>query len=69
MKTSPAIQSELWTLEEVAAFLRVKHDWIYQKISAGKLPFNYTKVGHLLRFKADVIRRYVENQTRGGDAA
>ena len=55
---------ELKTLEEAAAWLRVKKEWFYQRICAGTLPFPYIKVGNHLRFSVDGIQQYLESQTR-----
>lgn len=54
----------LWTVREVAAYLRVSTATIYNLVSRGKLPA--VRFGASIRFDADAIRRLVENQTVSG---
>jgi excisionase family DNA binding protein len=50
----------LWTVAEVAAYLRVSRSWVYHRSAAGLLPC--LRVGALLRFEPDAIRAYAQGQ-------
>jgi len=50
----------LWTVAEVAAYLRVSRSWVYHRSAAGLLPC--LRFGALLRFEPDVIRAYAQGQ-------
>ncbi len=50
----------LWTVAEVAAYLRVSRSWVYHRSAAGLLPC--LRVGALLRFDPDAIRAYAQGQ-------
>jgi excisionase family DNA binding protein len=50
-------QCALWDARDVARFLRVSRSWVYQQAKAGQLPG--VKVGGLLRFEPEVIKRLV----------
>ncbi len=47
----------LWTVADVAEFLRVSRSWVYRQAAAGVLPC--IQVGGLLRFEPAGIRRFV----------
>jgi excisionase family DNA binding protein len=55
---------ELLTVDELAAFLKVKKDWVYQRVHAGNLPFEYLKVGNFLRFPVSGVQKFIESQTK-----
>jgi excisionase family DNA binding protein len=46
----------LWTTKEVAAFLHVSRSWVYHQAEAGLIPC--LRVGSLLRYEPDAIRRF-----------
>ena len=50
----------LWTVADVATYLRVSRSWVYHRSAAGMLPC--LRVGALLRFEPDVIRAYAQGQ-------
>jgi excisionase family DNA binding protein len=50
----------LWTVAEVAAYLRVSRSWVYHRSAARLLPC--LRVGALLRFDPDAIRAYAQGQ-------
>ena len=50
----------LWTVAEVAAYLRVSRSWVYHRSAAGLLPC--LRVGALVRFDPDAIRAYAQGQ-------
>jgi excisionase family DNA binding protein len=52
--------SSLWTVAEVAAYLRVSRSWVYHRAAAGLLPC--MRVGALVRFDPETIRAYVQGQ-------
>ena len=50
----------LWTTKEVAAFLRVSRSWVYHQAEAGLIPC--LRVGSLLRYEPDAIRRFARGE-------
>jgi excisionase family DNA binding protein len=50
----------LWTVTEVAAYLRVSRSWVYNRAAAGLLPCMH--VGALVRFEPEAIRAYAQGQ-------
>ena len=50
----------LWTVADVAAYLRVSRSWIYHRAAAGLLPC--LRVGALLRPDPEQIRTYAQGQ-------
>ena len=50
----------LWTVADVATYLRVSRSWVYPRSAAGLLPC--LRVGALLRFEPDAIRAYAQGQ-------
>ena len=55
------MQHELWTVEEVARKWRVKPSWIYQYMA--ELP--HLKLGILVRFDPEELRKYLSSVRRG----
>ena len=51
----------LWDAKDVAAFLKVSRSWVYHRSEAGLLPC--VRIGSLLRFDPEVIRRLVRATT------
>ncbi len=47
----------LWTVVEVAAYLKVSKSWVYHRVAAGELP--YLKIGNLVRFEPAAVRAFV----------
>jgi excisionase family DNA binding protein len=47
----------LWTVAEVAAFLKVSRSWVYHRLESGLLP--HIRVGGLVRFDPSAIRAHV----------
>lgn len=60
---SPTNAEALWDVDDIAAHLKASRSWVYQRATAGLLP--YVKIGGLLRFVPSTIRRWV----LGPDAA
>lgn len=52
----------LWTVAEVAAYLRVSRSWVYHRAAAGLLPC--LRIGALLRFEPDAIRAYAQGEAQ-----
>ena len=52
-----ACPDTLWTVAEVAAFLKVSRSWVYHRLESGLLP--HIRVGGLVRFDPAVIRDHV----------
>jgi excisionase family DNA binding protein len=56
---------ELLTVDELNAALKLpSKNWVYQRIHNGKLPFDYVKIGHYVRFPASSVRNYIKSQTK-----
>jgi len=69
METKSFLDEEDLTLDELCQRLKVKRDWVYQRVHAGTLPFKHYKLGGFLRFPASSIQKFIESQIRGGNAA
>jgi len=54
-------RERLWTVADVATYLRVSRSWVYHRAAAGLLPC--LRFGALLRFEPRAIRTYAQ----GGD--
>jgi excisionase family DNA binding protein len=46
----------LWTVRDVATFLKVSKSWVYHRAEAGELPC--LRIGGLLRFLPKAIRAF-----------
>lgn len=46
----------LWTVADVADYLRVSVSWVYKKAADGTLPT--VRVGTMLRFDPDAVRTF-----------
>lgn len=56
-------KKEYYSVAEAAAYLGCNASWVYQLISAKKLPFD--KVGSFHMVPADPLRKYKRNQKKG----
>jgi excisionase family DNA binding protein len=54
--------ASLWTVAEVAAYLRVSRSWVYHRSAAGLLPC--LRVGALVRFDSEAIRAYAHSRAQ-----
>jgi excisionase family DNA binding protein len=62
---SRELVEDLLTAEEVAALLKVKPSWVYERIRARKgekLP--HVKLGHYVRFERTAIEEFVKRQRK-----
>jgi len=59
--------AELMTLQEVADYLRVTEKTIYRLLKQGRIPA--TKVGHLWRFRRNLIDEWLHQNSLGARAA
>ena len=50
----------LWTVQDVASFLKVSRSWVYQRTERGALPC--LRVGGLVRFEPSVIRAWARGE-------
>jgi excisionase family DNA binding protein len=57
--SAPAQDGVLWTAADVARYLKVSRSWVYHRAEAGLLP--YLRVGGLIRFDSDAIRKYARD--------
>lgn len=53
----------LWNVEDVAAFLRVRSKAVYRLVEAGDLP--HLKIGRRVRFEPAAIERFIHCCRRG----
>jgi len=53
-------EEPLWTVVDVAQFLRVSRSWVYHRVERGELP--YLRIGALVRFEADRIRAFARGE-------
>ncbi len=56
MSTS-AVEEGLWTVADVASYLRLSRSWVYQASAAGTLPC--IRIGSALRFTPAAVRAWV----------
>ena len=56
----PSVIDVVWTVNEVASFLKVSRDWVYRRASSGELP--YRKVGSHLRFVRAELMAWLDGQ-------
>ncbi len=52
----------LWTVKDVAAYLRTSTSWVYIHAEAGTLPS--VRIGGLRRFQPEAIRAYARGEWR-----
>jgi excisionase family DNA binding protein len=55
--TEVPVDNGLWTVAEVAAFLKVSRSWVYHRLESGLLP--HIRVGGLVRFDPGAIRAHL----------
>jgi len=53
-------QEPLWTVKEVAKYLRMSSSWVYKMAEAGLLPVR--RIGSSLRFDPEEIRAYARGE-------
>ena len=58
------ITMRLLKVDEAARRLRVEKSWIYGRIHAGTLPFEYLKVGHYIRIPEQGVEGYLKGCLR-----
>jgi excisionase family DNA binding protein len=65
--TAPDVPTEdvLWTVAEVAAYLRVSRSWVYHRLESGLLP--HIRVGGLVRFDPTKIRACASSLSSSAD--
>jgi excisionase family DNA binding protein len=51
----------LWDARDVASYLKASRSWVYHQAEAGQLPC--LKIGGLLRFDPEVIKRLVRSRS------
>jgi excisionase family DNA binding protein len=52
--------SRLWDARDVASYLKASRSWVYHQAEAGQLPS--MRIGGLLRFDPEVIKRLVRSR-------
>lgn len=60
-----AVQDMLWTVHELAAFLRTSPGSVYKRVERRQVP--HVQLGRLLRFRPDEIRDWLERNTVPAD--
>lgn len=58
------ISSEILTIDELAAYLKISKSTLYKLVREGKIPSQ--KVGRHWRFKKTAIDRWLEDREPGG---
>lgn len=53
---------KLWRVADVAAFLNVGRDIVYEMVRRGEMPCD--RIGNRLRFHPEVIARWVEDRQK-----
>lgn len=56
MAGEPSPFESLWTVADVAGYLKASRSWVYQKAEAGLLPS--MRIGGLLRFDPEAVRAW-----------
>jgi excisionase family DNA binding protein len=54
-------QDDILTPEQLAEYLQVSKQWVYERVSLGEIP--HTKVGKYLRFRKTAIEKWIESQS------
>jgi excisionase family DNA binding protein len=65
MPDSHEVVEDLLTVEDVAALLKVKPSWVYERIRSRKgekLP--HVKLGHYVRFERAAVEEFIERQRK-----
>lgn len=62
-QSAPAQAEPLWTVAQVADYLRASRSWVYHQAECGRLPS--LRIGGLLRFSPVAVRGYALT-TRSG---
>lgn len=57
-------QDEIMTVAELAAFLRLRENTIYELAAAGKIPC--LRIGKSVRFSKSAVLRWASGQDRSG---
>jgi excisionase family DNA binding protein len=65
-KRKPGGENEILTIEEVAAYLRLKPQTIYKWAQEKRIPA--AKIGKEWRFRRSVIDRWLDDQMFGNDS-
>jgi excisionase family DNA binding protein len=53
----------LWTVDDVAAYLKISKAWVYKRAASGELPCLH--LGGRRRFKPEAVRRFSEGERTG----
>lgn len=57
----------IYTVEELAGYLRMSRTWVYENVKSGKLPcFKMGDSNSHIRFKKHVIDCWIKEHTTGG---
>ena len=62
-----ATQQELWTVDDVAGYLRSSRSWVYKSVARGELPS--LRIGGMLRFLPDQVQAAVLSAAEAGGAS
>ncbi len=60
MSSSNVPVEPLWTVKDVAAYLRTSTSWVYSHADDGTIPS--VRIGGLRRFQPDAIRAYARGE-------
>jgi len=54
-------QDDILTPEQLAEYLQVRKQWVYERVSLGEIP--HAKVGKYLRFRKTAIQKWIESKS------
>ena len=64
-KETPAVEA-LWTVSDVASYLKVSRAWVYDRAARGELPCVH--LGGLRRFRPSAVVAWIGERTSTGPA-
>ena len=57
-------EETLWDAKDVATYLKVSRNWVYDQVARGRLP--HVKIGGLVRFHPEQIRAVARGEAPAG---
>ena len=60
MKLEPGVTSPLFSVAEVAIYMGMSKDWVYERL---KTLITHVKIGGALKFRREDLDRYIASQT------
>jgi len=66
ISTPPEASPSLWTVQDVAAYLKTSRSWVYQRI-AGVDAIPSMRVGGLLRFEPEEVKAWARGERKSNN--